>query len=468
MKVAAMILAAGKGTRMKSEYPKVIHKVCGKAMINYIGEMLNSIGISKIITIVGYKEELVKENVNYETVFITQTEQLGTGHAVKIGLTALSGHEDSILVINGDLPLVSGETIKCLLQTHINNNYGATLVTAVLEDPTGFGRIIRTADGKMDRIVEEKDASDLEKRIKEVNLGIYSFKINLLVEYIKELKNENAQGEYYLTDMLDIIKSKGYWIGTEPAKDSEEILAPNDRYQISQVERILNSRILKKHLLDGVTIIDPSSTHIHDDVKIDLDTIIYPGTIIEGKTVIGKNSIIGPYTRIVDSSIGNNVIIQNSVLWECNISDFVTIGPFAYLRPGSIIGIGAKVGDFVEIKNSTIGERTKIPHLSYIGDSEIGADVNIGAGVITVNYDGRKKHKTVVEDNAFVGCNTNLIAPVTLKKGCYIAAGSTINKEVPENALAIARGKQVNKERWIKRKLESREETNQCQTCTED
>ncbi|NLK97085.1 MAG: bifunctional UDP-N-acetylglucosamine diphosphorylase/glucosamine-1-phosphate N-acetyltransferase GlmU [Epulopiscium sp.] len=449
--LSTIILAAGEGTRMKSKKSKVLHKVLGKSLIQHVINAAKYAGSEKTCLVIGYKGEEVKEAIGDGVEYAVQKERLGTGHAV-MQADYFIGEEGDILVLYGDTPLITGETLKNMIETHRKEQNGVTILSAIVEDPTGYGRIIRDESGNFVKNVEHKDANEEELKVREINGGMYCFQAKLLKEALKELTNDNVQGEYYLTDTLHIILSKGYKVNAMIVKDTNEILGVNSRAQLSEVTQIMKRRINKKFMDEGVTIIDPENTYIEPDVSIGIDTIIYPGSIIQGETVIGEDCIIGPNTRIEHAKIGNDVSIESSVVLESEIGSSTTVGPFAYIRPNSKIGSHIKIGDFVEVKNSTIGNNTKVSHLTYIGDADVGANVNFGCGTVIVNYDGRKKHRTTIEDGAFIGCNTNLVSPVTVHKEAYTAAGSTITEDVPSRALGIARARQINKENWVDKK----------------
>lgn len=448
----AVVLAAGEGKRMKSKNSKVVHEIYGKALIEWVYNSVKKAGIDECVAIVGHRADQVKECLGNNVQYAVQDKQLGTGHAVMQAEANLKGKEGYVFVLCGDTPLVTSETISNTIKFHKQNGNSATVITAVLNDAGGYGRIVRNNDGNVSKIVEHKDASDSEREIKEVNSGMYCFTINDLMQSLKELNNNNSQGEYYLTDTIEILINKGMKVGALVVEDENEILGINDRVQLAQASEILKGRILNRFMASGVTIIDSGNTYIDEEANIGIDTIIYPGTIISGKTTIGEDCIIGPNSRIVDSKIANGVEVNNSVILESSVGDKTHVGPFAYIRPGSKVGKKVKVGDFVEVKKSVIGDNTKISHLTYIGDAEIGKNVNLGCGVVVVNYDGKKKHKTVVGDNSFIGCNVNLVSPVEVKKNAYVAAGSTITDEVPENSLAIARCRQEIKKNWVVKK----------------
>ncbi|MCR4436427.1 MAG: bifunctional UDP-N-acetylglucosamine diphosphorylase/glucosamine-1-phosphate N-acetyltransferase GlmU [Clostridiales bacterium] len=448
----AVILAAGEGKRMKSAKSKVVHEICGKALIEWVARSVLKAGIEDRVFVVGHKAEQVKECLGENIQYALQEVQLGTGHAVMQAERFLRGKEGQVVILCGDMPLIRPETIMKAVRLHRQSGNSATVITADLDNPAGYGRIVRDERGNVLKIVEHKDTNEEERNIREVNSGIYCFNIMDLLHSLKELGNSNSQGEYYLTDIMEIFVKKGLKVDAFKVEDSSEILGINDRVQLAEAAQVLRKRILEEHMRSGVTLVDPGSTYIDGDVEIGMDTVIYPGTILEGKTKIGENCILGPNSRLVDCVIGNDTEVANSVVIQSSVGSGTHIGPFAYIRPESSIGNKVKIGDFVEIKKSRIGDKTKISHLTYVGDAEVGKNVNLGCGVVVVNYDGRNKYKTVVEDNAFVGCNVNLISPVTVRSNAYIAAGSTIVGEVPENSLAIARSKQEIKEGWVIKK----------------
>ena len=446
----AIILAAGQGKRIKSNLPKVLHKACGKEMVNHVIDTMREAGIDDVNVIIGKGAKLVQDRTSSRNVtYSLQEEQLGTGHAVKCAKAFLDGKSGVVAIFTGDAPLIKASTVKKLIDIHIANNNCATLLTSIVENPTGYGRIVRN-DNAVEKIVEHKDCSEDELNITEINAGMYCFDIKNLLDALGKLSNNNAQGEYYLTDVIEIFKSNGEKIGAM-VTNFEETLGVNSRSELAVVENILRKRINKMHLDNGVTIIDPNNTYIGVDVKIGQDTIIYPGNVIEGDTVIGESCVIYPNSRGNNSIIEEGVEIQSSVILDSKIGKNTTVGPFAYIRPESNIGNSVRIGDFVEIKKSTIGDNTKVSHLTYIGDAEVGTSCNFGCGTVVVNYDGKKKHKTKIGNNVFIGCNTNLVAPVEVKDNSYTAAGSTITKEVPEGSLAVARARQKNIDGWVER-----------------
>ena len=448
----ALILAAGQGTRIKSDIPKVLHKVCGKEMVNHVIDNMRKASIEDVNVIIGKGAELVKKETESRKVsYSLQEEQLGTGHAVKCAAEFLKGKKGTVLIFAGDAPLTKETTIKELIKYHEENNNSATLLSALVEDPTGYGRIIRDENGQVLKIVEHKDCNEEELKANEMNAAMYCFDIEDLVNALEKISNDNVQGEYYLTDAIGIVKEEGKKVGAV-VTDYEDTIGVNSRAQLAEAEEILRNRINRIHLDNGVTLIDPRSTYIGADVVIGKDTILYPNTILEGNTKIGQRCTILQNTRIKDSIIENGATIESSVILESKVGENTNVGPFAYIRPESSIGNNVKIGDFVEIKKANIGNETKVAHLTYIGDAEVGSGCNFGCGTVVVNYDGKKKHKTIIGDNSFIGCNTNLVSPVKVGDNTYIAAGSTITNEVSEGDLAIARAKQRNIKGWVEKK----------------
>lgn len=416
--VIALVLAAGKGTRMKSEKSKLVHKIYGKELVKRVVETAKKSNVDDVITVVGYKREQVQIVLGDSVKYAYQEEMLGTGHAVLQAEEYLKNKQGKVVVLNGDVPILRPETIKELIQKSIDNKEYATILTAIYNNPTGYGRIIRDIGGNIKEIVEEKDATEEQKKLQEINAGIYCFDIQELLKALKKIEPNNSQKEYYLTDVVKIMNDKGLKTGAVIVQDNTEILGVNDKMQLELLTKVLKLRINQYHMRNGVTIEDIDNTYIYDDVEIGTDTVIHPNTTIKNDVIIGK---------------------------DCEL------GPNSYIREGCRLANKVKVGSFVELKKAIVGEGAKIPHLSYMGDCEIGAKTNIGCGTITCNYDGFKKSKTIIGDNCFVGSNVNLIAPVILGNNSFIAAGSTITNDVPEDALAIARERQTNKEGWNKK-----------------
>lgn len=451
MKTTAVILAAGQGTRMKSKLPKVLHKALGKPMVQWVIDILSQAGVEDKIAVLGHGGEQVASVVEGQASIVYQREQLGTGHAVMQAAPALEENNDCVLVICGDTPLLRAETIQALIAQHQAEGNAVTLLTAYAENPTGYGRIIRDAQ-QIKAIVEQKDATEEQKLVNEINTGTYCFDQKFLLQYLSALDTNNAQKEYYLTDLIRIANEHTLPVGGYVLSDFSESLGVNNRIQLSQAEAVLRRRKCEEVMTAGVTLIDPAATYIGADVVIGNDTIIYPNVVLEGKTVIGSDNVIGMNCRFVDSVIGDGNDIQSTVITESTVGNGCKIGPMAYLRPGTVLADKVKIGDFVEVKKSQVGEGSKIPHLSYVGDSVVGSGVNIGCGTITCNYDGVHKYQTTIKDGAFIGSNTNLVAPVTVEENAFIGAGSTITKDVPNSALAVTRADLRVKENWRKKK----------------
>ncbi|MBQ1914834.1 MAG: bifunctional UDP-N-acetylglucosamine diphosphorylase/glucosamine-1-phosphate N-acetyltransferase GlmU [Selenomonadaceae bacterium] len=446
--LVTVVLAAGKGTRMKSALPKVLHRVGGKHMLQHVLDAAKAAGAKRNIVVTGFGGETVREAIGDQAEFVTQEEQLGTGHAVLQAKSLLEGETGTVMVLCGDTPLLTGELLKRLYDAHQEAGAKATVLTAIMPDPTGYGRIVHMADGSVEKIVEHKDATEEERKIKEINSGIYCFEAKELFSALGEVKNDNAQGEYYLPDVLEILRKQGKKIWAVATEDYESTFGINSRSQLAQAEKILRHRKNEELMAEGVTLMDPDTTFIDADVRIGRDTVIYPFTWIEGKSVIGENCELGPNVRLQNVTIGNGVTGQFTYAHDAVIDDGVILGQFVHIRPDTHLMEKVKIGNFVEVKNSNVGKGTKLPHLSYIGDCDMGANVNMGCGTITVNYDGKKKFRTVVGDNAFIGCNSNLVAPVTIEDNAYVGAGSTITKRVPSDNLAIARARQTNIAEW--------------------
>ncbi|OFO42337.1 bifunctional UDP-N-acetylglucosamine diphosphorylase/glucosamine-1-phosphate N-acetyltransferase GlmU [Staphylococcus sp. HMSC070D05] len=447
----AIILAAGKGTRMKSKKYKVLHEVAGKPMVEHVLTNVKKAGVNQIVTIVGHGAEQVKDTLGNQSLYSYQNEQLGTAHAVKMAEEHLHTQEGTTLVVCGDTPLITSETLQRLIAHHEETQAHVTVLSATAQTPFGYGRIVRDQNHYLNSIVEEKDATNAQKDINEISSGIFAFDNKTLFEKLKQVKNDNAQGEYYLPDVVTLILEDNGKAEVYHTDDFDEIMGVNDRIMLSHAEKALQHRINHHHMRNGVTIIDPITTFIGPDVEIGMDTIIEPGVRINGKTFIGEDTHVGQYSEINNSRIGNKVNIIQSVINDSSVGDKTKVGPFAQLRPGSNLGAEVKVGNFVEVKKAELKDGAKVSHLSYIGDAEVGERTNIGCGSITVNYDGVNKFKTVIGKDAFIGCNTNLIAPVTVGDGALIAAGSTITDDIPKESLALARARQVTKEGYNKK-----------------
>ena len=432
--IFAAVLAAGKGTRMKSNRAKVLHTICGVPMVNYAIAALEPIETQRTLVVVGHQADEVKSVLPSEVDPILQKEQRGTGDAVRVALEAIDEEEGILLVVNGDGPLISYRTLAGLIQRHRLARVGATVLVAELVDPTGLGRVME--DAGVVRIVEERDATEAEKEIRLVNLGLYAFELKEIRRALELVGAENAQGELYLTDALEIIGETSRAV-TFRLKDLEEANLVNDRAQLARAEEILRRRILDEHMRRGVTVRDPASTHIEASVQIGYDTVILPGTFLRGETRIGSDCVIGPSADLLDTVVGNGALVEHSVGRGAAIGAGAAVGPYAYLRPGTVLGEVSKVGAYCEVKNARVGAKSKVPHLSYIGDAEIGEEVNLGAGTITANFDGKDKHRTTIEDGAFTGINTNLIAPITVGENAYVGAGSVVNKNIPPGKLAV-------------------------------
>ena len=448
----AVILAAGKGTRMKSALPKVLHAVGGKSMLRHVMTAAEQAGAKRMLVVVGFGGDKVQAEIGAAAEFVLQAEQLGTGHAMMQVQPVLAGFSGTILLLCGDTPLLTGQALLDLVATHQQSGAAATVLTAMPADATGYGRILRDESGQVLGIVEQKDATAEQKQIGEINTGIYCFEAAPLFAALAGLTCNNAQKEYYLTDVLAILAQAGQQVGAVEVADFQETLGINSRLQLAEAEKILRQRKLVELMDSGVTVMDPASTFVDASVSVGEDTVLYPFTWLEGETTIGRDCRIGPNSRISDSQLGDAVTLHFSYAHECKIAGGVSVGPYVHLRPDTELAAGVKVGNFVEIKNSRVGVGSKLPHLSYIGDADIGSGVNIGCGTITVNYDGKKKHRTVVGDTAFVGCNSNLVAPVSVGAGAYIAAGSTITKDVPDGALGVGRARQSNIAGWVEKK----------------
>lgn len=446
-----IILAAGKGTRMKSSLYKVMHPVCGKPMVEHVVNHVEKAGATEIVAIVGHGAEMVKQQFGQRIDYALQEEQLGTGHAVLQAESLLGGKEGTTLVVCGDTPLITPETFEQLMAVHEETGAKATILTAYAENPAGYGHIVREADGSVLKNVEHKDATPEEQAIHEINTGTYCFDNEALFSALHEVGNDNAQGEYYLPDVLEILKNRGEIISAYQMENFDEGMGVNDRVALAQAERLMRARINEKHMRNGVTFIDPATTYVEVDVVIGADTLIEPGVMLKGKTTIGSNCVITSGSVIRDSVLEDGVTVTSSTIEESLMKTGSNAGPYAHLRPKAVLGESVHVGNFVEVKNATLGQGTKVGHLTYVGDADLGSDINVGCGTIFVNYDGKNKHRSTVGDHVFIGCNANIVAPVKIGDDAFIAAGSTITKDVPANALAIARSRQENKENYAEK-----------------
>ena len=447
-----IILAAGLGTRMKSATIKILHHAAGRPIIDYVLDLAGEVCARPPIMVIGHQRDAVQQAVGERARYAVQEEQQGTGHAVLQAASQLDGAKH-ILILSGDVPLTRPETLRQLLEEHEQSDNALTLLTMKLDDPAMYGRVVRDPSGEVTRIVEAKDATDDEKRINEVNAGIYVFSGEHLFDNLRNLSTDNLQGEYYLTDLLAVLRDSGKRVGAVVAGDPIEALGVNSRADLASVEGEIQRRVIAKLMKDGVTFRNPATVVIDSMVSIGNDTVVYPFVTIEGKTTIGSRCVIEPGVHLINVSVGDDVHLKTGTVAEdAVIDDEAAVGPYAHLRPGSKLGRHVKIGNFVETKKATFGEGAKASHLSYIGDAEVGADVNIGAGTITCNYDGVNKHKTIIEDGAFIGSDTQLVAPVRIGKGAYVGAGSTITSDVPPGSLALSRTRQRVIENWVARK----------------
>ena len=449
-----VVLAAGKGTRMKSGLPKVLHAAGGLPLIEYVLRAADTLSPASIVIVVGHQAEAVQAALagRPDLRFARQEPQLGTGHALLQAEQALAGAAGTVVLLSGDVPLLTPATLQALVNHHVESGAAATVLTATVDDPTGYGRIERRG-GRISGIVEDRDASPAQRQIREINSGIYAFDLQPLFAALKQIGSANAQGEYYLPDLVKIYRDRGLTVDTVTLEDPREILGVNSRGELAQIGQMLKMSRNDALMASGVTIVDPATAYIGPDVSIGADTIIHPNVYLEGSTAIGSRCEIQCGARIINSTLEDNVFINSyCVIRDSHIERGADLGPFAHLRPQSRVGEDAHVGAFVELKKTRLGRGTKAGHLAYLGDAAVGERVNVGAGVITVNYDGKTKHQTTIEDGAFIGSDAQLIAPVTVGKGAYVAAGSSITEDVPARSLAIGRGKQVNKEGWVDKK----------------
>ncbi len=447
-----VILAAGKGTRMKSALPKVLHKVGGKPMVQQVMDAATQAGAARNIVVVGFGGDEVKAAIGEQAQCVVQQEQLGTGHAVMQAQELLTEFNGTVMVLAGDTPLLTAALLKRLHQEHEAKGAAATVLTFIPDDAAAYGRVVRNEAGQVIKIVERKDATEEEAAIREVNSAIYCFDCKALLDALGKINCDNAQGEYYLTDVIGILAARGDLVWAVVADDHQDTMGINSRRQLAEAEQIMRRRKLDELMDDGVTVMDPASTYVDAQVRIGRDTILYPNTWLEGSTAIGENCAIGPDVRLQNVAVGDGCTLHFLYGHDCRVGDGVIAGPYVHLRPQTKLADKVKIGNFVEVKNSSIGQGSKIPHLSYIGDADMGAGVNMGCGCVTVNYDGKQKHRTTIADGAFVGCNANLVAPVTIGEGAYVAAGSTITKDVPAESLGVARARQTNIDGWTKRR----------------
>jgi bifunctional UDP-N-acetylglucosamine pyrophosphorylase/glucosamine-1-phosphate N-acetyltransferase len=460
MKRMALVLAAGEGTRMKSERPKVMHRVCGRPMLSWVLDALEQVKetghIDGILVVAGRGADEVEDEVCERATCVVQEERKGTGHAVMVAAPLIEAEE--LLVVTADSPLLTPLTMRRLCEQHNAEGATATILTTVIDDPTGYGRILRNEKGEVKGIVEEVEAGPEEKEIKEVNTSVYVFRWQALEEALPRLDTGNAKGEYFLTDAIALLVQAGESISAYITPDASETLGINSREHLAQAEALMRQRINRRWMADGVTMEDPTTTFIGGEVTIGRDTVLRPLVMLEGATVVGEGCVIGPNTRIVDSRLGREVTVEQATVRECELEDGVNVGPYASLRPGSVFRAGSKAGTFVETKKAVVGKGSKVPHLSYMGDAEIGEGVNVGAGSITCNYDGARKHRTVIEDEAFIGSDTMFVAPVRIGKGAVTGAGSTISKDVPPGGLGVERNQQKNVLEYRKKGKKKEEE----------
>lgn len=446
-----VVLAAGKGTRMKSNLPKVLHPIAGKALIDRVLDTAGALQPATVTVIVGHRADLVEKHLATRAgvSVALQEPQLGTGHALLQAEPALRGRTGTVILLSGDVPLLRRQSLEGLVQTHAAAGAAATVLSAVIERPYGYGRIVRSS-GRITRIVEERDASPAQREIREINSGIYAFELEPLFDALATISSENAQGEYYLPDLIGIYRRQKRVVTTFTIANATEIRGINSRTELAEVSRMVRQQKNEELMAAGVTIIDPATTYVDSDVEVGQDTVIHPCVFLERGTTIGAACEIHAGSRIVNSTIGDRVLIRNhSVIADAVVAAGASIGPFAHLRPAAEVGENAHVGNFVELKKTRLGAGSKANHLAYLGDATIGAGVNVGAGTITCNYDGTAKHQTVIEDGAFVGSNATLVAPVTVGRGAYVAAGSAVTEDVPPGALGIGRGRQENKAGWV-------------------
>lgn len=453
-KLAIVVLAAGQGTRMKSRLPKVLHPIAGRPLVGHVLTTASHLGAEHIEVVVRHDRDRVVEVLSQsypDAVIVDQDEIPGTGRAVEVALDAIPEFDGDVLVLSGDCPLADAVTLTSFIDEHRAADAAATLMTAVVDDPTGYGRVIRDEAGGVDRIVEQKDATAEEAAVAEINAGMYVFRASALREYLPVVGVDNAQGEKYLTDVPGLLRSAGQRVAASVVSDVTVTFGVNDRAQLAEVGRLLNARIVRRWQLEGVTIVDPTTTWIDDDAKLAADVTLLPNTYIAGATVVESGATIGPDTSLLDCEVGADAVIRRSDATLAVIGSGANVGPFAYLRPGTVLGAAGKIGTFVETKNSQIGEGSKVPHLSYIGDTTIGARVNLGAGAITANYDDIAKHRTEIGDEVHTGSHNVFVAPVRIGDGAKTGAGAVVRKDVPAGALALSVAPQRNVEGWVEK-----------------
>ncbi|MEE1929442.1 bifunctional UDP-N-acetylglucosamine diphosphorylase/glucosamine-1-phosphate N-acetyltransferase GlmU [Streptomyces sp. TRM 70351] len=456
---AVVVLAAGEGTRMKSATPKVLHEICGRSLVGHVVSAARELKPEHLVVVVGHAREQVTGHLAARDAGVrtaVQEEQNGTGHAVRMGLEALAAEgvrlSGTVLVACGDTPLLTSGTLAALARTHAGDGNAVTVLTARVPDATGYGRIMRAADGSVTGIVEHKDATDEQLAVREINSGVFAFDGALLADALGRVRTDNSQGEEYLTDVLGILRADGHRVGACVAADHREIAGINNRVQLAQARRMLNDRLLERAMLAGVTVVDPATTWVDADVTFEPDALVHPGTQLLGATHLGAGCEVGPQARLTDTRVGAEATVSNTVAVRAEVGEGASVGPYAYLRPGTVLGPRAKAGTYVEMKNATVGEGSKVPHLSYVGDATIGDHTNIGAASVFVNYDGEAKHHTTIGSHCKTGSDNMFVAPVTVGDGAYTAAGSVITKDVPPGSLAVARGQQRNIEGWVARK----------------
>ncbi|MGE3345280.1 MAG: bifunctional UDP-N-acetylglucosamine diphosphorylase/glucosamine-1-phosphate N-acetyltransferase GlmU [Vicinamibacterales bacterium] len=454
-----VILAAGKGTRMKSALPKVLHPLAGRPLIKHVLRTVDSLPVTSKVLVVGHGADDVKAALadRDDLSFVTQSPQLGTGHALLQAEPVLSGKKGIVLLLYADVPLLEAGTLLRLVETHRTSKAVATVLTAELADPYGYGRIVRDTSGAIQRIVEERDASSEQRAIQEINSGIYALSLGPLFDQLHRLATDNAQGEYYLTDLVAMYRQQNKHVETLCLDSADELRGVNSRMDLAELSAVVRGRKNHSLMLSGVTLEDPSTTYVGIDVTVGADTTLGPGVRLEGQTTIGSRCVVHAGSRLTNATLEDDVtVLDYSVIVDSTVSAGASIGPMAHVRPGSVVGLGARIGNFVELKKTTLGRGSKANHLAYLGDATIGEDVNIGAGTITCNYDGVNKHKTIIEDGVFIGSDSQLIAPVTIGKDAYVGAGSSITGDVPAGSLAIARGQQVVKNGWAEKRKADR------------